>query len=39
MDMMVAMSVQAGTSDLAGLESGTTYYIRNVSTGKYLDVE
>ncbi|MDO5292230.1 MAG: RICIN domain-containing protein [bacterium] len=34
-----SVSVKAGTSDLAGLESGTTYYIINVYTGKYLDVQ
>lgn len=36
---LLSISVYAGTSDLAGLESGTTYLIRNVSTGNYLDVQ
>ncbi len=31
-------AVMAGTLDVTGIESGEIYYIRNVATGKYLDV-
>ncbi len=32
------MSVSAASNDVTGLESGSTYYIKNLYTGKYLDV-
>ena len=29
----------AASNDILGLDSGTVYYIRNVATGAYLDVQ
>lgn len=33
------LSVEAGSSDVTGLDSGVEYYIKNTGSGKYLDVD
>ena len=38
MSSVFSTSVSASSNDVAGINSGTTYYIKNLLDGKYLDV-